>query len=138
MTFKRPTKKERALAREILFEARRLLARPRGWVKGTLTATGAHVTSMEIDATGIEDHNPHCAVGGLDAAARALVHSTSVDRWDFTGTVEYKLAELTLKKALNVDLNGTNYAIFDFNDKGSTRKKHIIAAFDAAVQSLDA
>lgn len=136
MTLKRPNKKERAQAKEILVEARALLNRPRGWVKGVLTQYEVDIKPMEIDATGIEDVHPHCAVGGLDAVSRALFIKVYGDTEGWRKTSAYQLAELRLKEAMGVDVNTSNWSIFSLNDQESTRKHHVIEWFDVAIEAL--
>lgn len=134
MTLQRPNKKERATAREILVEARKMLARQRGWVKGAMTGYGL-VKPIEIDATGVIDSNAHCQLGALDVAAAAFRQKEG--RFGFAEDIPFEIAKRALTQVLPVTCSkDAPNDIINANDTGSTKKHHVLAWLDQAIEAL--
>jgi hypothetical protein len=93
----------------ILIEARRLLARPYGWIKGD--------ASRLITRRG-QAMYAFCALGAMNAASRKLIGSN-------LGVED--------ARAIFADANSIE-RVSNFNDAKTTRKADVLKAFDRAIE----
>ena len=101
---------------KILRQARDLIAAPHAWRKGSLEGT-------------TRGHHSYCAVGALQAAGRNEMAKRGKYGFRFLG---YRKARRLLDEVAPVS------DIVNFNDQPSTKKRDILAAFDAAIEQAAA
>lgn len=105
---------------KILVEARALLARRGGWVRGAL-----YQQRIGSEAS-------YCSMGALNKVAVGFaVTYQAPERRGF------KTAERALAQAMGPYRHMLpSDAIIRFNDRSKTRKKDVLAAFDRAIEAL--
>lgn len=109
------TKKEKVA---LLVAARALLARPKGWVKGT----ACEYVGGKLDYA-------YCATG----ACRHIA-----GEWVVIGA-SLKTTKLIRELRLTLKDDGDKYCdVIVFNDKPATRKKDVLSLFDRTIERLSA
>lgn len=107
---------------KILTDARALLNRPRGWVKGHFEHANANPRHT---------YSAHCSIGALRVAAGyGAFGGITVD-----GNPQLKAAVNALQAQLTPDTCGARDLVH-FNDAYTTRKKDVIALFDRAIATF--
>ncbi len=105
---------------KILKEARELIARPHGWVKGQ-SKTGVHTKKGLVTA--------YCATGALREVGAVIEH----------GVVRrYLPGHQKARRLLREELPMGIYNVESFNDESYTRKKDVLALYDRAIEKSQA
>lgn len=120
----RLTKAQKKQVREVLVAARKLIVRPLGWTQGHFSTTRRNRKNVDVDC--------YCAIGALEKVCPGY-DTPTVDKLLLTQQVLGSQVP-----GFNPRLTDGFDAVVAFNDLTTTRKKDVIALFDAAIEKVSA